>query len=171
MILEELGWLFPVGLVLSALCLLAFLWVLWQLWRNRDFPEVSYGGVSIPYRRVRWLWFVVMTGALGLGVMQDPFLTSTTTAEETEEVEGTATVASNVLIPLPFYRYEREKLSKGGVLVFEQRTTSLLIPWPLLVAFLAYFLLVRRWNPDSRWVRRFLLGRKGQKEEAGPLSA
>ena len=161
MILENLRWLFPVGLALSALCLLAFLWVLWQLRRTENFPAVSYGGVTIPPRRVRWLWFIVMTGALGLGVVQDPILTSTITAEESEEVEASSIVSTGFLVPLPFYRYERETEHRGGVLVLDQRTTSLLIPWPLLVAFLAYFLLVLRWNPDSRWVRRFLLGRKG----------
>ena len=160
MILENLLWLFPVGLALSVFCLLAFLWVLWRLWRTESFPVVSYGGVSMPHRRVRWLWFVVMTGALGLGVVQDPFMTSTITAEETEEVEGSDIVSTGFLVPLPFYRYERDKQYIGGVLVFDQRTTSLLIPWPLLVAFLAYFLLVLRWDPESRWVRRFLLGRK-----------
>jgi hypothetical protein len=158
---QGLGWLFPVGLGLSALTVLVFLWVLWRLWRTRDFPVVSYGGLSIPDRRVRWLWFIVMTGAFGLGVMQDPILTSNITAEETEEVEGTPVVSTSFLVPLPFYRYEREKEFRGGALVFDQRTTSLLIPWPLPGAFLAYFLLVVRWNPDSRWVRRFLFGRKG----------
>jgi hypothetical protein len=101
-----------------------------------------------------------MVGALGLGVVQDPFLVSTVTAEETEEVEASDIVSTGVLVPLPFYRYERAKEYRGGVLVFDQRTTSLLVPWPLLVSFLAFYLLVLRWNPESRWVRRFLLGRR-----------
>jgi hypothetical protein len=63
-------------------------------------------------------------------------------------------------LPLPFYRYERERTYGDGELASEEILEGFLIPWPLLSGLIAYLLLVLRWNPENRWALRILRGRR-----------
>jgi len=71
----------------------------------------------------------------------------------------------SLTLPLPFYRYARERVYGDGELVREQVLEGFILPWPLISALVAYLILALRWRTDGRWVRRILQGRKWQAEE------
>jgi hypothetical protein len=159
------------GLVLSALTLFLLGWMLINCWRRESLPEVRYGGLSLPQKRLRWIWVLVLLGALGFGVAEDPiFYTTPTSPEEvfpTPEAvtSGAETVRWSLFAPLPFVRYERQVDRRAGVIVRDDRRWSFLVPMPLLAAMFAYLALVVFWHPERRSARRILLGRRAVREE------
>jgi len=128
---------------------------------------VSYGGITLGQTRLRWVWFLLLIGALGIGVAEDPILNESGTGEaDPALLEGdppTRTVY--VTVPLPFYRYDRQRTYVEGRLAAESITRGVLIPWTLLSALLAYLVLVVRWNRENRWAKRILHGRRWPKKE------
>jgi len=169
--LEHADAFITAGLWLSAVALLAVGVTLWHLWRRASVPEVAYGGVTLAPRRLRWLWTAWLVGATLLGSANDPLIMSTLDTDD-PEAQAAASPADEIRrtstsLPLPFYRYERENVTVGGVPVSSQELRGFVVPTPLLWAFLAYFFLVVRFNPDSRWTRRILHGRKHGRQREG----
>ncbi|HSG09608.1 MAG TPA: hypothetical protein VLA36_14700 [Longimicrobiales bacterium] len=162
--IENAAVVITAGLWLSVVVLFVVAGILWNLWHRESLPEVAYGGVALAQRRVRWLWTAALLGATAMGSARDPMVTNTTTMEDPDAraaaspSDAMRTTSRNV--PLPFYRYEREDVSLGGVAVASREMTGFVLPTPLLWALLAYLFLVVRFNPDSRWTRRILHGRK-----------
>jgi hypothetical protein len=153
--------LLTVGKALSALMLLVVLVAIVSVWRRRSFPSVGYGGVSLSYRRLRWLWVGILLGSTGLGIAEDPIASLTHTQEDPEVLEAASSLRNTgMTLPLPFYRYERERTYGDGELASEEILEGFLIPWPLLSGLIAYLLLVLRWNPENRWALRILRGRR-----------
>ena len=149
------------GKVLSALALLVVLAAVVNVWRRRSFPGLAYGGIVLASRRIRWIWFLVLTGALGFGVNEDPILVSTRSMNDPEAADSAAVLKRvNLSVPLPFYSYRRERTFGDGVLVAEDVTEGFLVPWPLVSALFAYLVLVLVWNPNNPWARRILQGRR-----------
>ncbi len=162
----QLPLLFVAGKILSAIMILVLLLAILDIWRRRSFPDVSYGGISLSQKRLRVVWFLVLIGAFGVGINEDPVAVSSQTMED-EEVAAVATTLKTVGVnlPLPFYRYERRRVYGDGALVGEEVVEGFLIPWSLLWGLLAYFVLVVRWDPASKMARRILRGRKWQEGE------
>jgi hypothetical protein len=160
------------GLSLSGVALAGLVWMLVNCWRRDALPAASYGGLKLPERRLRWIWTLVLIGALGFGVAEDPIAQVTAIgppdgARSAEpESEGALTRTWSLDIPLPFYRYEREVESRDGTIIRDSRVSSLLIPKPLLGAMVAYLVLVVWWHPNRRWARRLLLGKRAVRSEA-----
>jgi hypothetical protein len=159
--------LFLAGKVLSGITLLVFLLALVDIWRRRSFPELSYGGLSLSQKRLRVVWFLILLGAFGVGINEGPIAISTRSMEDADVAAAATSFRTvSVSLPLPFYRYERQRVFGDGTLVEEEVTEGFLIPWSLLSALVAYFVLVVRWNPDSKMARRILRGRKWRRDEA-----
>jgi hypothetical protein len=98
---------------------------------------------------------------MGVGSNNDPVATSTHDMENPELVEASDSRTSRSLsLPLPFYRLERERRIVNGEVAEEHVSEGVVLPWPFLWALLAYYVLVIRWNPNSRWARRILEGRR-----------
>lgn len=162
--IENAATIITVGLWLSVTVLFVVAGVLWNLWRRETLPEVGYGGVALTPHRVRWLWTAALLGATAVGSARNPMVSNTTTTEDPEAraaaAPGDATRTTSRSVPLPFYRYEREDVSLGGVPVSSREMRGFVLPTPLLWALLAYLFLVVRFNPDGRWTRRILHGRR-----------
>ena len=156
---------FLLGKVLSVLAILLTGAAIWNAWRRPSFPEVSYGGVRLSNKRLRWVWILVLLGAFGFGVNEEPIVKSTHSLDDPEAAEA-STVETNVglTLPLPFYRYERETVYGDDVLISEYTMEGVTIPWSLISALIAYWVLVLRWNAASRWARRILQGRRWRAE-------
>jgi len=157
-----------VGKILSAVALLVLAAALLNLWRRSHVPAFSYGAVTLSQRRMKTVWSAFLLGALAMGSNNDPVLHTTQNTEDpgpAVAVEGSNTTRS-VTIPLPFYRYEHSSRSVNGSLVAEHHLEGLVLPWSFVSALLAYYVLVVRWNPDSRWARRILEGRKARRDQA-----
>lgn len=153
-----------VGKVLSGVMLLIFLGVLVNLWRHPSLPDLSYGGITLAWKRMRWLWFLFLTGALATGVSGDPVVSNVSTftdaVESATDGQEQRAVQSSLSLPLPFYRYERERRSVDGRLVEETVVEAMVIPWELLSALVVYYFLVLKWDPENRWARRILEGKR-----------
>lgn len=157
--------LFLAGKILSALMILFLLLTIIDIWRRRSFPGVSYGGISLSQRRLRMVWFLVLVGAFGVGIDEDPIAVSTRSLEDAElAAAATSFKTVGVNLPLPFYRYDRQRIYGDGALVEEKVVEGFLIPWSLLWGLLAYFVLVVRWDPESKKARRILHGRRWRDE-------
>lgn len=156
-----------VAQILSALALLALAAALVNLWRRREVPVFSYGSITLSQRRLKTLWLAFLLGALAVGSSNDPVIQATEDRGEavSSGVESGRTVTRSVTLPLPFYRYERTRRISEGIVVEEHVLEGLVLPWSFLWALLAYYVLVVRWNPESRWARRVLEGRKRSREE------
>lgn len=152
-----------VAKALSALSLLALAAALLSLWRRSTVPAFSYGTVTLSQRRLKAVWLAFLLGALAVGAGNDPVVRSTedTQGPAAAPPDGGSTTIHALKIPLPFYRYERTSRSVNGTMVEEHSVEGLVLPWSFVWALLAYYVLVVRWNPDSRWARRILEGRKG----------
>lgn len=163
--LADLGPLLLAGKILSGVALLAVFWILVDIWRRGALPAASYGEVRLSQRRMRWLWTSIILGATALGSAEDPIARFETNTEDAEvlAVEG-PTRQSGLSLPFPFYRYERQRIYKDDALGSEQVLEGFLIPWALLSAFVAYLVLVVRWNPQSRLAQRILQGRRRRRE-------
>jgi hypothetical protein len=147
--------------LLSAASLLALLLALVNLRRRATVPGVSYGSLALTPGRLKALWLAFLVGSAIEGSGNDPLFV------RTDDTEGAAVEASagplrrtSLSMPLPFYRYERERLERDGVLVEEHVLEGVVLPWSFITALLGYYLLVVRWNPESRWARRILEGKK-----------
>jgi hypothetical protein len=148
-----------VAKILSAAALLALAAALLNLWRRSGVPALSYGSLTLSQRRLKAVWAGLLLGALAVGSNNDPIL------RYTDDIEGPAVVVPgsnttySLSIPLPFYRYERTSRFMGGTMTEQHVLEGLVLPWSFLWALLAYFVLVVRWNPESRLARRILEGR------------
>jgi len=171
--LEHANTIIAAGLWLSVVAFLVVAGTLWNLWRRDALPEVAYGGVSLTPRRVRWLWTAALLGSTVLGAANDPIVRSTSDMTDPDAEAAAAptdqrrTVGRTV--PLPFYRYEREDVTLGGVPVSSHELRGFVLPTHLLWTLLAYVFLVVRFNPDGRWTRRILHGRRATRAAADPL--
>lgn len=157
--------------VLSGAALLVLLAAFVNLWRRPSVPPFSYGGVVLSQRRLKGLWFAFLFGALVVASNNDPVLRSTKDREgpgPTAEDVRAKSMETSTNLPLPFYHYERTTRSMNGTVVEEHVMEGVALPWALLWALLAYYVLVVRWSPDSRWTKRILEGRGASKrsEEA-----
>lgn len=154
------------GKVLSGITILIFLGTLVNLWRRESLPELSYGTVTLSHKRLRWLWVLFLAGAFAAGADGDPIVWDSSSFEEPiadaeeEGGSGERLVQSEILLPLPFYRYERQSTRVDGRLVKDFVLEGVVFPWELLSALAMYYLLVLRWNPENRWTRRILHGSK-----------
>lgn len=151
-----------IAMVLSLVVLLLVVVAIINVWRRETFPEISYGGITLTQRRLRWLWFVVIVASLGLVAAEDPVVYTAVDRDDPELREDAASVRTvKMAVPLPFYRYDRERVYADGELARELVGRSILIPRALLTTLLAYLLLVVRWNPENRWALRILHGKTG----------
>lgn len=75
-------------------------------------------------------------------------------------VEGTDR-STALDLPVLFYRYQREAVSRSGTLLSETVLEGVMIPWQLMSALLAYVILVVRWDLTNRWAQHVLHGRRG----------
>ena len=174
--LEHVGTIITVGLWLSVIALLVVAITVWNVWRRESFPEVAYGGVSLTPRRVRWLWTLALVGATVIGSARDPIIMNSVDmndpdAEATAQARGDDGIrTTSMQVPLPFYRYEREDVTRAGLPVSSHELRGFVLPTPLLWTLLAYVFLVVRFNPDGRWTRRILHGRKATRagDDASP---
>lgn len=167
---------FLVAKVLSGAVLLVLLIAFVNLWRRPGVPSFSYGGVTLSQRRLKGLWVAFLFGALVVASNNDPVLRST------QDRDGPKPTAADVhpkstetatSLPLPFYHYERTARSVNGTVVEEHIMEGVALPWSLLWGLLAYYVLVVRWNPSSRWTKRILEGRVASKrfKEFGDVDA
>lgn len=148
------------GKILSAIALLVVLAVLWNIWRRGSFPGVSYGSINLSHGRLRWLWTSIIIGAVALGSAEDPIARFENTSEDEELLAAAdSRRQTSLAIPLPFYRYERQRIYADDELAVDNTFEGFLIPWALLSALLAYLVLVVRWNPENRLALRILQGR------------
>jgi len=153
--------LLQVGKVLSAIALAVVLLIIVNIWRRPSFPAVSYGSIRLSHGRMRWLWFTFILGSLALGSAADPAARLENTSEDAELLAAAeSTRHTGFTMPFPFYRYERQLVYADGVLAVDNTYEGFLIPWGLLSAFLAYLVLVIRWNPENRLALRILRGRQ-----------
>lgn len=67
--------LFPLGIGLSVLIMAFLLAAILDVWRRPDLPGVTYGGITLSPRRMRWFWVLFLGGALGFSVNEDPVAT------------------------------------------------------------------------------------------------
>jgi len=151
-----------VAKILSAMALLALAAALLNLWRRSAVPVFSYGGLTLSQRRLKALWVAFLLGAVALGSNNDPVLRFTDDIEGAAVVDPGSNTTRSLTIPLPFYRYERSSRFVGGALAEQHVLEGLVLPWSFVWALLAYYVLVVRWNPDSRLARRILEGRRAQ---------
>jgi hypothetical protein len=156
-----------IGIILSVVALLLVLVAVIDVWRRGAFPEISYGGITLSQKRLRWVWFLVLIGALIISTAEDPVVVQTTDQDHPELLEAAAATRQvTVTMPLPFYHYQRDRIYADDVLVSEHLSQGFQIPGSLLSALLAYLLLVVRWNPENRWALRILHGRRHRPEPA-----
>ena len=156
------------GKVLSGVAVLLLLLAFWNVWRRESLPDVAYGGISLSTKRLRWIWVLVLAGGFALGVNEDPTVRSTRSMEDPEALASASDIRTvSINFPLPFYRFERERIFGAGELLSEQVLEGFVIPGPLISALLAYLILVVRWDSSNRFARRILQGRKWRKEMQG----
>lgn len=162
---------FLIAKVLSGAVLFALLAALVSLWRRPSVPPFSYGGVTLSRRRLKGLWVAFLFGALVVSSNNDPVLRRTQNREGPQLASADAHarfIETTMNVPLPFYHYERAARSARGTMIEEHIVESVALPWALLWALLAYYVLVVRWNPDSRWAKRILQGRVAPKRSGEP---
>ena len=166
---EHIGTVLLVAKALSALMLIVLVIALIDVRRRRTMPVISYGGLELSASRMRWIWFGLLVGSLGVAAAGDPLAMRSHSYEDPVTDDGQARtgplVTRQVQLPLPFYRYERVRQYRGEHLVEEEVVEGALIPWALISALFAYLVLVVRWNPESRWALRALHGRRRRGED------
>lgn len=147
--------------VLSGAALLVLAAALIDLWRRPEVPSFTYGAMPLSQKRLKALWVAFLVGALAVGSNNDPVLVRTDDTEDPalSRAEG-PTSRSSLSLPLPFYHYEREREVVNGAVAAEHVREGVVLPWAFMWALLAYHVLVVRWNPESRWARRVLEGKK-----------
>jgi hypothetical protein len=106
-------------------------------------------------------------GALLSSTLEEPIATQIDTMEDPDRVAAAeATRSTDLAAPLPFFSFRRERTwvadAPGAewALAEETVTRGLTIPRGLFGALIAYGVLVVWWNPESRWARRILHGKK-----------
>ena len=158
-----------VAKALSALALVVLVVAVIDVRRRRNMPVISYGGLELSASRMRWVWFGLLVGSLGVAAAGDLLAMRSHSFEDPVTEDGQprtgSLVTRQVQLPLPFYRYERVRQYRGGHLVEEEVVEGALIPWALISALFAYLVLVVRWNPESRWALRALHGRKRRRDD------
>jgi len=148
--------------ILSGAAILVLAAALIDLWRRTEVPSFSYGAMALSQKRLKALWVAFLVGALAVGSNNDPVLVRTDDTEDpalSQALQG-RTTRSSLSLPLPFYHYEREREVVNGAVATEHVSEGVVLPWSFMWALLAYYVLVVRWNPESRWARRVLEGRK-----------
>jgi hypothetical protein len=167
---EYIGTVLLVAKALSALMLAVLVIALVDVRRRRTMPVISYGGLELSNSRMRWIWFGLLVGSLGVAAAGDPLAMRGHSYEDPVTEEGQPRtgplVTRQVQLPLPFYRYERVRQYRGEHLVEEDVVEGALIPWALISALFAYLVLVVRWNPESRWALRALHGRRRGEDDS-----
>ena len=131
-----------------------------NVWRREFIPEVSYGELPLASNRMRWLWMTFLVGSTLAAASGDPVVISTYSFED-PDIEaslppGAERTQSSLDLPLPFYRYTRQRVTSDGNILEETVTQGIPFSWGMMTAFLAYFVLVVRWNPENRWAFRIL---------------
>lgn len=155
-----------VAKILSAVALLALTAALVNLWRRGEVPVFAYGSITLAQRRLKAVWLAFLVGALAVGSSNDPVVQFTEDRVDPASslTESGRLVTQSLTLPLPFYRFERTRRTANGIVVEEHVLEGVVLPWAFLWALLAYYVLVVRWNPDSRWARRVLEGRRKSRE-------
>lgn len=166
---ENIGTILLAAKVLSGVSLIVFLGFILNIWLRASIPEVSYGSITLSPGRMRWLWTTFLLGStLAAAATADAVVVGTRTFEdpdlEASLPAGTARVQNSIDAPTPFYRFSRHWTSVDGQLLEEEVREEVVIPWAMLSAFLAYVILVMRWNPENRWALRILRGKRWVKK-------
>ena len=165
---EHIDVVLVVAKVLSALALAVLVVALIDVRRRGEMPTISYGGLELSASRMRWVWFGILVGSLGVAAGGDLIAMRSSSFEDPVTDDGLPRVGTIVIrrvqLPMPFYRYERVRQYRDGHLVEEEEVEGALFPWALLSALFAYLVLVIRWNPESRWALRVLHGRRGARD-------
>ena len=165
---SQIPYIFLVGKGLSVVTVALVLAAFVDIWRRKAFPKVAYGGITLTVQRMKWIWFLLLLGAFGFGVNEDPITTRSFSSGDLESAQAAGPVRTiSVDLPMPFYQYHRARHSVGGEVLAEEGWEEFGVPWPLLTALFAYWVLVLHWNPGNRFARRILQGRRWQKEEGG----
>ena len=117
--------------------------------------------------RMRWVWTGALVGAFLSSALDDPIATQSDVSEDPERVAAAAlTRSTSLTFPLPFFQYDRARTwvedTPGADLEIAEETVVRGITFPrgLFAALFAYAVLVIWWNPESRWARRILYGKK-----------
>jgi hypothetical protein len=109
---------------------------------------------------MRWLWMTFLVGSTLAAASGDPVVISTYSFED-PDIEaslppGAERTQSSLDLPLPFYRYTRQRVTSDGNILEETVTQGIPFSWGMMTAFLAYVVLVVRWNPENRRALRGL---------------
>jgi hypothetical protein len=86
-----------------------------NVWRREFIPEVSYGELPLASNRMRWLWTTFLVGSTLAAASGDPVVISTYSFED-PDIEaslppGAERPQSSLDLPLPFYRYTRQRVT------------------------------------------------------------
>ena len=63
---DNIAMILLVGKILSGVSLLVLGVAFISLWRRETLPEVSYGGLALATRRMKWLWFTLLLGSMAM---------------------------------------------------------------------------------------------------------
>lgn len=145
-----------------------------NVWRREFIPEISYGELPLAPNRMRWLWTRFLVGSTLAAVSGDPVVISTYSFEE-PNIEaslppGAERAQGSLDLPLPFYLYTRQLVTGDGNILEETVAEGIPLPWGMMTAVLAYFVLVVGWNPENRWALRILGGKRWVRKN-GPRSS
>ncbi len=164
---ERIGELLVLAQILSGLSVLVLIGTLIYLWRRPALPAISYGGIELSMGRMRWLWTGALIGAFLSSALDDPIAVKSDVMEDPERVSAAVlTRSSSLSMPFPFFQYSRERTwvadTPGAELALAEETVTRAITFPrgLFAAFVTFGVLVIWWNPESRWARRILHGKK-----------
>lgn len=164
----EIPYIFLVGMGLSVVTVALVLAAFIDIWRRKTFPKVAYGGITLTVHRMKWIWGLTLLGAFGFGVNEDPITTRSFSSGNLEVAQAAGPVRTvSVDLPMPFYQYHRARYSVAGEVLAEEGWEGFGLPWPLLSALFAYWVLVLHWNPGNRFARRILQGRRWRNEADG----
>jgi hypothetical protein len=164
---ERIGGLLVLAQILAGLSLVVVFGTLIHLWRRPSLPAISYGGIELSIGRMRWLWTGTLVGAVLSSALDDPIAVQSDITEDPERVAAAAlTRSTNLSVPLPFFHYSRDRTwvedIRGAELELAEETVTrgLTFPRGLFAALITYGVLVLWWDPESRWARRILHGKK-----------
>ncbi len=148
----------PIGYALSALALLAAVWlVVDAVRRGGSFPALGHGAVALSGRAMRWVWIalIVLSAATGPSALvmghaesSGPPGLRVAIGEPIayEPAAGAVEMAtsSSTSISLPFYRTSRWSGEARGGERFEASSKAIVLPVGFLLVVLAYVWAVAR---------------------------